>query len=517
MSHDASNIISVPPPGGDFTLGPYLDTVYRWAEAQGWCQPELETGWKFFAQPGPQDAPGLPDAKDPDAHDQLLRFWSWFALERKLSEGDRPIDRFLAAHAKDLTDEGRATYEGLGRSVFGAFKVAKTMPGRLVVLEGLAEGDAYSIPDRALANELQKGDLVVGRLYPFQDAYLADPDIHIGDMHEAPPARRITAPEAEAEYYAAMVPSKGHVMDVIDALLVQIDSPLTADDVFEMIKQAASLEAFLDEVYAAPLYKLRYLHMRDRSLLDELLQELWDTAGPLQDAQLDTEDALALTRTVRQALKAIAEGDLEALRPLLTPKGFLPMYLEIFGMRGIQRLSDVMDGVPATGVRAKHQLLPKDGGIFTTASWGQGAERHAAGLVSHKTTDGTWQVSDVAPAEPAPPAVMRAFEKASHLGWAEGNAPDPVEARLRAAVVEVGYSVHDAIDLFRLWRDFKQATDPDLSQPGIWAAGVELADSRYRNEDVDIKALAKSYGVFPRAIEGAADQIDEALRRLQSE
>ncbi|MFN3432017.1 MAG: hypothetical protein ACK46X_18965, partial [Candidatus Sericytochromatia bacterium] len=67
------------------------------------------------------------------------------------------------------------------------------------------------------------------------------------------------------------------------------------------------------------------------------------------------------------------------------------------------------------------------------------------------------------------------------------------------------------------WRDFKAAVDPDLSQPGIWAAGVELADSRYRNEDVDLKALSKSYGVFPRAIEGAADQIDETLRKLQSD
>jgi hypothetical protein len=29
--------------------------------------------------------------------------------------------------------------------------------------------------------------------------------------------------------------------------------------------------------------------------------------------------------------------------------------------------------------------------------------------------------------------------------------------------------------------------------------------------------LAKSYGVMPRAIEGAADQIDEALRKLNPE
>lgn len=514
MSHDTSNIISVPPPGGEFTLAPYLDTLYRWAEAQPWCEPELGPAWVAFAQPGPKDPQGLPDAQDPDAHDRLLRFWGWFALERPLGEGDRPIDRFLAAHMGDLTEEGRALYADLGRSIFGAFKVAKALPGRQVTLEALTDETHYTISDRALASELHKGDLVVGRLYPYQGAYLADPDLHIGDMHEAPAARAITAPVAESEYFAAMVPSKGHVMDVLDALLMQVDSPITADDLLEMMKGAESLEALIDELFAAPAYKFRYLHMRDRSLLDELLQELWDTAGPLQDAQLDSEDALALTRTVRQALKAIADGDLATLMPMVAPKGFLPMYLELFGLRGLQRLADLTDGVPATGVRAKHQLLPKDGGIFTQAVWGQGHDRHAAGLVSFKNTAGTWEVSDIAPADNASPAVMRAFEKATHLGWAEALAPDPVEARLRAAIQEVGYSVHDAIDLFRLWRDFKGATDPDLSQPGIWAAGIELADGRYRNEDVDVKVLAKSYGVMPRAIEGAADQIDEALRKL---
>lgn len=517
MSDESSNIISVPPPGGDFTLWPYLDTLYRWVETQGWFAGEVAPAWRDYARLGPNDAAELPDAKDPDQHDRLLRFWSWFALERPLAGGDRPVDRFLTAHAGDLTEEGRALYEGLGRSVFGAFKVTKALAGRLLVLEALADGTHYAITDRAFSTELQKGDLVVGRLYPYEDGYLADPDVHIGDMHEAPQGGGLTASDAEHQYFEAMVPSKGHVMDVVDALLLQIDSPVTADDVLEMMKQSESLEALTDELYATPAYKLRYLHMRDRSLLDELLQELWDTAGPLQEAQLEGEDAMALTRAVRQALRAIAEGDEATLRPMLAPRGFVPMYLELFGIKGLQRLTDVMDGVPTTGVRAKHQLLPKDGGIFTTASWGQGNDRHAAGLVAFKNEQEAWEISDIAPPEPATHAVARAFEKASHLGWATGNAPDPVEARLRAAVQEVGYGVHDTIDLFRLWRDFKAAADPDLSQPAIWAAGVELADARYRNEDVDVKVLAKAYGVFPRAIEGAADQIDEALRKANPE
>jgi hypothetical protein len=517
MSDESSNIISVPPPGGDFTLWPYLDTLYRWVETQSWFTDEVAPAWRDYARLGEKDPSDLPDAKDPDAHDKLLRFWSWFALERPLADGSRPVDRFLTAHAKDLTDEGKALYEGLGRSVFGAFKVTKALPGRLLVLEGLADEAHYTITDRAFSTELQKGDLVVGRLYPHEDGFLPDPDVHIGDMHEAPQGGKLTASDAEHQYYAAMVPSKGHVMDVLDALLLQIDSPVSADDLLEMLKQSESLEALTDELFAAPAYKLRYLHMRDRSLLDELLNELWDTAGPLQEAELESEDAMTLTRAVRQALRAIAEGDEATLRPMLAPRGFVPMYLELFGLKGVQRLTDVMDGVPATGVRTKHQLLPKDGGIFTTATWGQGNDKHTAGLVAFKNEAGAWEISDIAPAEPASLTVTRAFEKASHLGWATGNAPDPVEARLRAAVQEVGYSVHDTIDLFRLWRDFKAAADPDLSQPGIWAAGVELADGRYRNEDVDVKVLAKAYGVFPRAIEGAADQIDEALRQANPE
>jgi hypothetical protein len=109
-----------------------------------------------------------------------------------------------------------------------------------------------------------------------------------------------------------------------------------------------------------------------------------------------------------------------------------------------------------------------------------------------------------------------AFDRAHQLGWASEQAADPVETHLRRAIEEVGYSVHDAIDLLRMWRDFKRAAEPDLSQPAIWAAGCELADTRFRNEDLDVKVLAKSYRVMPRAIEEAADRIEDTLRERDS-
>src|SRR6478735_10374308 len=105
MSDDVSNIISVPPPGGDFQLWPFLDTLYRWVETQPGFAEEALAAWRAFA-PGAEHATALPDAREPDEHDRLLRFWSHFALERPGASGDRPIDRFLAAHASDLTPEG---------------------------------------------------------------------------------------------------------------------------------------------------------------------------------------------------------------------------------------------------------------------------------------------------------------------------------------------------------------------------------------------------------------------------
>lgn len=517
--YDGSAMTTEPPdtadatPADEFPLWPFLDTLYRWAETQPWVT-EQQAAWAVFAR-GLEKAPAAPPAIDePDQHDRLLRFWAWFHLDRPLEavgDGRRPIDRFLAAHGADLTPEGQAAFDGLAHSRYGAFKVVHQF--RLAFLEDLATGERLRLNPGPLAEELVPGDLTVGRLYPSGEGHEGDPDLHVGHMMElGGEAAKLDPPLAEGRYFSAMVPAKGPVMDVIDALLLQVDSPLTADDVFEMIRDAKALDEVLDELYTSSPYRLRYLHLRDRSLLDELLQELWDTSGPLQEAQLAPEDATALARMVREALRAIADGNLPGLTALCDPRGFIPLYLDLFGLKGLRRLVDVANGAPDTAIRTRHQLLPKDGGIFTTLSWGKDGDKHVAGMVGFGTKDGRWVLSDVSQPEGASPALTMAFDKAQALGWAHAEAADPVEALLRRAVEDVGYAVHDAIDLFRLWRDFKDQADPDLAQPAIWAAGVELADTRYRNEDLDVKVLAKSYGVMPRAIEGAADAIEAALK-----
>lgn len=511
MTTPPSKIIPVSAQTEEFSLGQFLDTLYRWTETQPWCEDQLLAAWHVYTQ---TDQP-LPDPEEPDEHDRLFRFWNWYALDRQVEgHNARPIDLFVQAHAKDLTDEGRTVYQELARTVYGVYRVQSVMPGRLVVLENMATQARHHLHEKSLADELQKGDLVVGRLYPHGEGFLADPDVHIGHVSEAPEGYTIDAPGAETCYFTAMVPSKGHVLDVLDALLLQVDSPLTADDVVEMIKTSGSVEELVDTLYRSPAYKMRYLHMRDRSLVDELLNELWDTTGPLQEAELNREDAAALTRTVRLGLKAIAEGDRDMLLTLADPKGFLPLYLDLFGMPALQKLADVQGGPPGPSARPTHQLLPKDGGIFTTFLWERDGEKHTAGVVAHGTAKGDWRLSDLSPPEKARPTVLMAYDSAKNLGWATPEPPDAVEGYLRASVVEVGYSVHDTIDLFRLWRDFKTAENPDLAQPGIWAAGVELADAKLRNENPDLKMLAKSYRVMPWAIENAAQQIEAAMKKL---
>lgn len=499
------------PQASEFPVWPYLDTLYRWIETQPWFEAAFASAWEGF-RPAP-DLP-LPDPKDPDGIDRSLRFWAYFALDHELAPGDRPIDRFLGSEGAALTPEGRAAYEALATTVYGAFKVSRVVPGRLVTLEALAGTERYRVIDPAFAAELQVGDLVVGRLYAHEDAFWPDPDVVIGHLSEAPERdfSGVDARWAEKRYFQTLVSPKGHVLDVIDALLMRVDSPLLADEVAALVPESESLEQLVNELYASPGFRLRYLSMRDRGLLDEVLRELWETSAPLERAELEPEAAEALSRTVAQALQAIAHGDAEALRALADPDGCVPIYLDWFGLAGLKKLTDTDEQAPGLGAVTRHQLLPKDGGIFTTVKWQKGKDKFVAGVSAHATPDGHWLITDFSPPDDAPGQLVSRYDQAKKYMGTKPTTADVVEAFLWGAVREVGYAVHDAVDLVKIWREFKALAAPDLAQPAIWAAGVELADARYRNEDPDVKVLAKAYRVLPHAITQAADRIQEVLR-----
>lgn len=496
----------------EFPLWPFLDTLYRWAETQPWYADTLPQAWRQYTH-GLENAPHeLPEAQDPDQHDRVLRFLAWFHLDRPVSTAlsVTPVALFLQSVASDLTSEGHQVYRGLMQTLCSAYKVVKQF--RVTWLEDLVQTGRYQLRAGPLSDELQAGDLVVGRLYPFEGAYEGDPDLHIGHLLEwSSKAPALTAPEIETRFFSSAVPAKGGVMDVLDALLLQIDSPLSAEGAFDLMRESQGVESLLETLYGTPQYRLRYFHLRDRALFEELVQELWDTSGPLQDAQLGEVEATQLTRTAREMVRAVADENQAGVEALLDPAGLLPLYLELFGLRSLKRLLDVAAGPPSGPMRARHQLLPRDGGIFTTLSWGAGTDKHAVGLVARAQGEGRWLMTDVTLPETASPALMMAFDKAQNLGWSDTPPADEVEAHLRKAVFHVGYSVHDTVDLFRLWREFKAAASPDLSQPSIWAAGIELADTRLRNENLDIKVLAKSYRVMPWAIEQAANEIESVL------
>jgi hypothetical protein len=496
-----------------FPLWPYLDGLFRWVESQPSFRTELKQAWRQFAP----DAGVLPDwvqvHREPDIFERLCRFMAWFCLDRPLGAGgETPIQRFLVAHLADLTVEGRTIYEDMTRTVYGVFKVH--IQFRLPILEHVDSGRRYPLEPIEIATELQVGDWVAGRIYPFGEKCLLDLDAHVGHISESLAGSPLDACDVEHRYFGKLVSAQGPLPDVLDALLIQIGSPLTAEDVYEILRQHTQFESFMDALYDSPAYRLRYLHLRDRRLLAELMQELWDTAGPLEDAALEPEDALSLARAVREGLRAIAEENPTTLLAYADHGAFIPLYLDLFGIKAMKRLVDVAHGGPDTPIRTQHKALPHDGGVFTTLSWGQANDRRSAGFVAKKMADGQWRLQDISVPENSAPAVIMAFERAQTLGWGPNPPEDEVETLLRKTVMEFAYGVHDALDLFRIWRDFKRTAQPDLSQPAIWAAGVELIDLRYRNESVDVLMLARSYGVMPAAIEGAAQQIDETMQTL---
>lgn len=423
-----------------------------------------------------------------------------------MAEAERPIDRFLNEVREDLSPEGLNAYEALAHSIYGAFKVSPAF--RRPSLEPLLGGARRVLAPSPIVDELQAGDLVVGRVVPLPAGDWLDPDAHLGPMSVLPSEGKVDAVMAESMYYAVMVSSKGQAPDVIDALLMQVDSPLHVEDLPALMQEAESLEAFEEKLFGHAANRLRYLHLRDRALLHELLVEMWEAMGPLQEAQLSPEDATALARFVRQALRIIAGGTEAEVRAMADPKGFVNLYLDLYGMAGLKKLAGVASELPSAHLRTKHELLPRDGGILTTLHWGQGRDQKACALVAHASPSGEWLLSDLTLPEHAPPGLLRAYEKAVELAPWASPAPDEVEARLRKSIEDVGHSVQDAVDLIRTWREFKAGAQPALDQAAIWAAGVELLDGRYHHEDVDLKLLARHHGVLPRAIEAAADEME---------
>jgi hypothetical protein len=89
---------------------------------------------------------------------------------------------------------------------------------------------------------------------------------------------------------------------------------------------------------------------------------------------------------------------------------------------------------------------------------------------------------------------------------------DEVERLLLPGLQERNFGFVSLIRGRRLWRDFKAAAKPDLSQPAAWAAAAEFVLSEQEQRDVTQAAAGRHYKSSLGAVAGRIKQIKNALQ-----
>ncbi len=299
------------------------------------------------------------------------RHLEWFVAERHSPclfgvPTERMSER-IAHEVRRRADAGEAEAEVLtsaldavGESLTGVFVVSEVRLGEGAWLEDLAGFGEYPLSEPDGASALEKGDLIVGRLFPIGDAlYLASPAAGVFRNAELLGALRRDLAETRAAHTAKVL----HVSQLeIETMFFGAGShgnlpsggvdarasasngstdlsdfnpdagPLTVSDpvgetrkfLTESGLAASAAEGILDELAAAPFDPNRLVHGARDTLGDILVNLAFDTSIDLERARVLLQQAWARLsqppapartpkrssgpRDVREAVDAFAQG-----------------------------------------------------------------------------------------------------------------------------------------------------------------------------------------------------------------
>ena len=105
-------------------------------------------------------------------HPQKLFFdWSVFDYTLK-ARGQRLFDVFLDDQKDEISPTLFEIYRGVGEDRFSFFKVKAVKIGKQFICRDIANDREYHVFDTSFSKVIQKEDLFIGRLLPFEDAFI---------------------------------------------------------------------------------------------------------------------------------------------------------------------------------------------------------------------------------------------------------------------------------------------------------------------------------------------------------
>ena len=138
----------------EFTTGEYYREVY-------------EAKQEFF------EKAGIVYDDDQEFDQRMNIFMDWYIFERSLPGVDLPpIKYYLRLHRKSLSEQDRAAYEDLCKTIHSIFRLKRFSWNRKsLVIQDLFSKKIYKVKDPMFIQGFSKGDLFESRLIPFQGGY----------------------------------------------------------------------------------------------------------------------------------------------------------------------------------------------------------------------------------------------------------------------------------------------------------------------------------------------------------
>jgi len=82
-----------------------------------------------------------------------------------------PLEVFLSSRFSKLSQKEAEIYSGFMNSIYSGFEVLKVVPGSYLIIQDLSSGRVYKVRENKGTYQMDKGDFIVARLFPYDKDY----------------------------------------------------------------------------------------------------------------------------------------------------------------------------------------------------------------------------------------------------------------------------------------------------------------------------------------------------------
>jgi hypothetical protein len=497
---------------------PPASALYR---AMSWwqAQPDTTGDMKRAAAEFFGGEHNMPREEDEERAPDMWRFTEWYMIDRETAQGGSPVARYAAQVGADEREQ----LAGLLESRHNAWRVARAAEGE-VELTPMGGGTGLVVVDENLARDARMGEWIIGRIYPWEGAWMPSLSLFfVPGLNEPPGLKEMDALVAQRIFFdaqSALTQDPEAAAAELAEALVSHGVKLEIAALREMAGRHDSVEGFIaafSEAAGTALIEDSESQLADSTRLGALLTNLWYHApqeglGGRSPAEVDAGAEDAIVEVVEALFDALAQEDESAVLQCLYPEGEVALVYDMWGWAGLRLITDWNGPTPDREVTLTG---PDMGAMGVEVRWKgpQGTRGATVWLVEHLQGWGVVEsVPELESEEAVNPQFLLAQDKGQTPPW-RGAAPDPVEQKLRNSIAARKLPMLDQAAMIKAWRMTASLASRDPGQPEAWAAAVETMFRAMLEQDISTKQVADFYGANKSLVKERFQVLAEAFNQ----